>query len=129
MTVKHINPENVGKPAGPYTNVVETEDYVFISGQAPIEPKSGKLISGTFQEEAVLVFENIKNCLSSRGLSLADVVKVNAYLGELSYRQEFNELYQKYFQPPYPARTTIGCNLGGIKIEVDVIAYKGKEKK
>lgn len=128
MTIKYHNPDIVGKPAGPYTHMVETEDYVFLSGQAPIDIHSGKVFSGTFEEEAVMVFDNIKKILGYVNLQLTDIVKVNAYLGDLKYRDEYNQLYKQYFTPPYPARTTIGCLLGGIKIEIDVIAYKNKSE-
>lgn len=124
MTIKHINPDVLGEPASPFSNVVETDDYVYLSGQAPIIPETGDIFSGTFNEEATLVFDNIKKLLESVGLTLKDVVKVNAYLGTLEHREEYNKMYRQYFKPPYPARTTIGCNLGGMKIEVDVIAYK-----
>lgn len=123
MAVEHIIPEAIGAPAGPYTHVVKTDDYVYLSGQAPIEPQTGKVISGSFYEEATLVFENIKTCLDSVGLTFSDVIKVNVYLGDLAYREEYNELYQKYFKKPFPARTTIACDLGTMKIEIDVIAY------
>ena len=124
LAIKHHNPDKVGKPQGPYTNMVETDDYVFLSGQAPIDPVTGKIFSGTFREEATLVFDNIKKLLGNVGLKLTDVVKVNAYLGSLEYLKEYNEIYKEYFSEPYPARTTVGCMLGNIKIEVDLIAYK-----
>jgi 2-iminobutanoate/2-iminopropanoate deaminase len=124
MTIKYINPDHVGKPAGPYTHMVETEDYVFMSGQAPIDPKSGQLISGTFREEAELVFKNIINNLEYVGLTLRNVVKVNTFLGDIVYRDEYNDMYRQYFKEPYPARTTIACDLSTLKIEIEVIAYK-----
>lgn len=124
MSIKHINPDTVGKPAGPYTHMVETDDYLFMSGQAPIDPETGQLISGTFKEEAELVFKNIIGNLNYLGLDLSNVVKVNAFLGDIQYRTEYNELYQKYFKAPFPARTTIACDLGALKIEIELIACK-----
>ena len=88
MTIKHCNPSTVGTPAGPYTHLVETDDYVFLSGQAPIDIETGLVFSGTFEEEAVMVFENIKEILNYVGLTLSDIVKVNAYLGDLNDRDE-----------------------------------------
>jgi 2-iminobutanoate/2-iminopropanoate deaminase len=120
-----INPENMARPAGPYTHVVKAESYIYMSGQAPLHPETGTLFSGTFDEEAHLVFNNIKRGLEAAGASLNQVIKVQAHLGSLSYIQRYNELYREYFQPPFPARTTVGSDLGGIKIEVDVVAYTG----
>ncbi len=126
MSIKHINPGTVGKPAGPYTHMVETDDYVFMSGQAPIDPDTGQLISGSFKEEAELVFKNIISNLNFVGLDLTNVVKVNAFLGDINYRTEYNELYQQYFKEPFPARTTIACDLSTLKIEIEVTACKRK---
>lgn len=126
MMIKHINPETLGKPAGPYTHLVETDHYVYMSGQAPIDPNSGELISGTFKEEAELVFENIISNLKYVGLDVTNVVKVNTYLGDTEFRTEYNEMYKNYFKEPYPARTTIACNLSTIKIEIEVVACKKK---
>jgi 2-iminobutanoate/2-iminopropanoate deaminase len=106
--------------------MVETEDFVFMSGQAPIDPDTGQLISGSFIEEADLVFKNIINNLNALNLDLTNVVKVNAFLGDIGYRNEYNALYQQYFKAPFPARTTIACDLGGLKIEIEVIACKRK---
>ncbi|MBS3947032.1 MAG: RidA family protein [Dethiobacter sp.] len=124
MSIKHHNPETVGKPAGPYTHLVETDDFVFMSGQAPIDSDTGQLFSGSFKEEADLVFKNIIKNLNFLGLDLANVVKVNAFLGDIEFRDEYNELYRQYFKEPFPARTTIVCGLGTLKIEIEVIAYK-----
>jgi len=126
MSIKHINPDTVGKPAGPYTHMVETEDFVFMSGQAPIDPETGQLVSGTFQEEFELVIKNIIGNLNFLGLNLTNVVKVNSFLGDIQYRTEYNELYRRYFEPPYPARSTIACDLGSLKIEIEIIACKRK---
>lgn len=126
MSIKHINPDTVGKPAGPYTHMVETDDYLFMSGQAPIDPKTGQLVSASFKEEAELVFENIISNLNYLGMDLTNVVKVNAFLGDIQYRTEYNELYMQYFKAPFPARTTIACDLGNLKIEIELIACKNK---
>jgi 2-iminobutanoate/2-iminopropanoate deaminase len=127
MMPTYINPEQLAQPAGPYTHVVKAGQYVYISGQAPLDPITGQLISASFEEEAHLVFNNIMKALASVGATLKQVVKVQAHLGDLQFSKRYNELYREYFSLPYPARTTVGSDLGGIKIEIDVIAYSGDE--
>ena len=128
MDIKHLNPDSVATPKLPFSNVVVAGDFCFVSGQAALDPKTGELlIKGEFASEAKLVFENLLNNLAAVGLTAKDVVKVNAYLGDVSYIKEYNELYRKYFPAPHPARTTIGCLIGDIRLEIDCIAYmKGK---
>lgn len=121
---RHLNPESMPAPAGPYSHVVHAGDFVFLSGQAPLSPESGVLYHGTFEEEAELVFQNIKAALASVGLEFKDVVKVNAHLNDLNNGPAYNEMYKTYFKEPVPARTTVGSLLGDIKIEIDCIAYK-----
>ena len=123
MSVLYKNPTSMPPPAGPYSHLVQAGNLIFLSGQAPLDPASGKIYSGTFREEAELVFASIQKALSEVGATLKDVVKVNAFLGDLKYRDEYNVLYKKYFTPPYPARTTVGSELGEIKIELEEVAY------
>ena len=125
---KHLNPENVAPPAGPYSHVVEAGQYVFLSGQAPLDLETGELFHGTFEEEAILVFNNIKQALKSVNLDFSDVVKVQTHLGNLDHAIRYNEIYKEYFKEPFPARTTVGSLLGRIQIEIDCIAYKSLQK-
>ncbi len=124
MTANYINPKTMAPPAGPYTHVVQVGNFIYISGQAALHPESGELVSDSFQVEATLVFENIKRALAEVGATMKNVVKVQAHLGDRGYKEEYNSLYKQYFKPPYPARTTVSSNLGKIKIEIDVVAYK-----
>jgi len=126
MDIKHLNPDTVATSKLPFSNVVVASGFCFISGQAALDPKTGELmVKGEFADEAKLVFQNLLNNLAAVGLSAKDVVKVNAYLGDLSHIREYNELYRKYFPAPHPARTTIGCMMGDIRLEIDCIAYLG----
>jgi len=79
----------------------------------------------TIEEQAVQVFENIKAIVEASGATLADVVKVNVYLADLSNFGKMNEIYKRYFVEEYPARATIGAQLlGGMMIEVECTAVK-----
>ena len=101
---------------------------VYVSGQGPVDPVSGELRIGSFREQAELVFDNITTLLEAAGTSWANVVRVGVFLADLSNFGEMNEVYQRYLQKPYPARTTVGAGLsGGMLIEVDCIAVVPQE--
>jgi 2-iminobutanoate/2-iminopropanoate deaminase len=113
-------------PVGPYSAVVGFGDLIFVSGQGPLDPATGKLVSGTVQEEARQTLENIKNILEDVGSSMEHVLKVTAYLGDMDRFFDFNEVYAQYFPSAPPARTCIqaGRLPFDIKVEIDVIACR-----
>lgn len=120
-TLSRVRTEHAPAPAGPYSQAVCAGDLVYISGQRPSDPATG-VIPETFAEQANMVLGNLMRLLSAAGSSPAFTVKVNVYLSDLSYFDEFNTIYQRYFAPPYPARTTVGVMLRGILIELDALA-------
>lgn len=95
--------------------------FVFVSGQRPVDPVSGLIPEG-IGAQTIQVVENLAAILDAAGASLGDVVKVTAHLSDLALFEEFNAAYQQRFQPPYPARTTVGSQLRGILVELDAIA-------
>ncbi len=110
-------------PKGPYTPAIVAQGpMVFISGQGPVDPLSGEFRLGSFAEQAELTFQNIAALLEAAGSSWAQVVKVNAYLADMSHFAEYNQIYKKYLVEPYPARTTVQSSLSQIAIEIDCIA-------
>ena len=110
-------------PGGPYAQAICAGSTVYLSGQRPVDPATGA-IPGRFAEQANTVLGNLMQVLSAAGSSAAQIVKVTAYLADLSCFDEFNGIYEQYFSPPYPARTTIGARLRGILIEIDAIAVR-----
>lgn len=106
----------------PLSHAVWAGDLVFLSGQASTD-ESGRIIAGTFEEEMCRSFENCERVLHAAGGSLADAVKVTAYLASMEHRQQFNELYVSLFDAPFPARTTLPVDFGILKFEVDIVAY------
>lgn len=106
----------------PFSPAIRAGDFVFVSGQASVDD-SGAYIAGSFAEELDRSFSNVARILTAAGGSLDDVVQVKAYLGDISYRDEFNALYGSYFTSPMPARTTLSGGLGQLKFEIDVVAY------
>ncbi|PYO27189.1 MAG: deaminase [Candidatus Rokuibacteriota bacterium] len=114
------------KPIGPYSPGIIDVDFVFVSGQGSIDPATGTLQRGDVRSETRRVFENIKAILEAGGSSLAKVVKCNVYLRDMNDFEAMNEVYATYFEPPYPARTTIqaGALPGGIAVEIECIARR-----
>jgi reactive intermediate/imine deaminase len=126
MIKQKISTDRAPKPVGPYNQAIIAGNTIYVAGQVPINPRTGQLVTGTFEEQAVQTFENVKAILEAAGASLADVVRVGVYLADLSHFAKMNEIYTRYFSPDYPARTTIGAQLApNIQIEVDCIAVKG----
>jgi len=118
-----ISTEKGAAPTGPYSQAIVADGHqVYVSGQGPVDPLTGELQLGSFCAQAERTFENIGILLEAAGASWGDVVKVNAYLANMDDFAEYNEVYTRYFQAPYPARTTVQSDLKRIAIEVDCIA-------
>jgi len=116
------------KPVGPYSQAIVEGEFIFVSGQGPINPGTGSLELGDARAETKRVFENMKAILTAAGSSLEQVVKCNVYLRDINDFAAMNEVYQSYFSAPFPARTTIqaGALPGGIAVEIECIAKKSK---
>ena len=115
------------KPVGPYSQAIVEGDFIFVSGQGPINPGTGGLELGTVRSETKRVFENLRAILEAAGSSLDHVLKCNVYLRDINDFAAMNEVYQAQFSAPFPARTTIqaGALPGGIAVEIECIAKKG----
>ena len=125
MAKRIVFTEKAPKPVGPYSQAVISGDFVFISGQIPLDPKSSNVVEGGIEAQTVQVLENLKNILESIGLTLDDVVKISVFLSNLNDFQAFNRVYSKYFDKNLPARTTVQAGLMAVVLlEVDTIAKK-----
>lgn len=123
---KVITGKGVPKSNLPFSPALEVGEWVFVSGQASVDEK-GNIVQDTFEGECRRSFENVKKVLAGAGLTLDDVVQVRNYVGKQEDLGAFNEIYKEYFNPPYPARTTIMNCLGDLlKFEVEVVAMKPK---
>jgi 2-iminobutanoate/2-iminopropanoate deaminase len=118
---KTVTADKGPAPAGPYSHAVVANGFVFISGQGPVNPETGAM-PDAFAEQVRQTFKNVQTILEAAGSSLDDVVKVNAYVTDLTRFAEFNEVYKEFFQDDPPARTTVATALLGILVEVDCIA-------
>ncbi len=108
----------------PFSAAVEANGFVFVSGQASVDA-GGTIVPGTFEEEMRRSFQNVIDILECAGLGLENVVRVTSYVQDPDDGPAYNRVYREYFQPPYPARTTItSCLSSALKFEVDVIAVR-----
>jgi 2-iminobutanoate/2-iminopropanoate deaminase len=127
---KAIVTEKGPKPVGPYSQAVVEGDFIFLAGQGCTNPETGKLELGDVRSETMRTFENIRAILEAAGSSLDDVMKCNVYLRDIGDFADMNEAYTTFFTAPFPARTTIqaGALPGGIAVEIECIARKGRKK-
>ncbi len=116
-----VTVEGAPEPAGPYSHAVVADGLVFISGQGPVDPETGTM-PDAFADQVRQTLRNVQTILEAAGSSLDDVLKVSAYVTDLTRFQEFNEVYREFFQHDPPARTTVGASLLGFLVEVDCIA-------
>jgi len=112
-------------PQGAYSQGLRVGDFIFVSGQGPLDPDTGSVVGRSIEEQTARTLENIKAILEAAGASMADVVKVSAHLSDVELFPGYNQVYSRYFPDPKPARTTVGSQLMGIMVEIDAIAYVG----
>jgi 2-iminobutanoate/2-iminopropanoate deaminase len=122
---RSITSPDAPKPVGPYNQAVQAGNFLFVSGQLAIHPKTGKLAAADISAQTRQVLDNIKAVLQAGGYNLKNVVQTTVYLSSMTLFEEFNREYAKYFEPDFPARTTAACELkAGALVEVAVVAYK-----
>lgn len=112
-------------PAGAYSPAIRAGDFIFVSGQVPKDPATGR-IEGDVAQQTRVVLANLRAVLAAEGATLDDVVSVTAYLADIGDWEAFNAAYAELIRPPYPTRTTLGAGLHGFKVEVNAIAYLGR---
>ena len=125
MPKQQITTKSGASPIGAYSQGLRAGDFIFVSGQGPLDPVTGQIVGDTVEEQTARVLENIKAILEAGGATMADVVKVTAHLSDLSHFEGYNKVYATYFPNPKPTRTTVGSQLLGILVEIDAIAYVG----
>ena len=126
MQKQAIWPKNGPETKGPYSPAMVYGDLVFVSGQGPVDPQTGKFVKGDVKTEFRRAAENVRLILESANSSLKNVLKVTLYLADMDDFQKVNEVYKTYFGPVFPARTTLqaGRLPFDIKVEIDVIAHR-----
>ncbi|TCP14811.1 endoribonuclease L-PSP [Crenobacter luteus] len=113
---------------GAYSQAVKAGDTVYLSGQIPLDPTTMTVVEGGFAAEAHQVFKNLKAVCEAAGGDLNKIVKLNAFLTDLSNFATFNEVMGQYFAQPYPARAAIGVASlpKGVQVEADAVMVLGE---
>jgi 2-iminobutanoate/2-iminopropanoate deaminase len=125
--IERLSPPGVPSPRGPYSPAVRAGDFLFVSGQGPVDVANDRLSNGDIRHETRLVLGNIRRILEGCGASMADVVKCTVYLLDASEFAAMNEVYAEFFGDQKPARTTVEARfVAPMRVEIDAIAYKPK---
>lgn len=119
-----IYTDGAPKPIGPYNQAVKANGFIFVSGQIPLDPQTGELITGDIQKATSVVLTSIKNILEAAGSSLDKVVKVNVYLSDMNHFTQMNEVYSRFFTRDFPARAAVQVARlpKDVEVEIECIA-------
>jgi 2-iminobutanoate/2-iminopropanoate deaminase len=127
MLRKIIKTSDAPQAIGHYSQAVEAGGFVFVSGQIPIDPKTGNVVQGDIKTQTKLVMDNAKAILIAAGCSMPKVVKTTIYLKSMADFASVNEVYGGYFPSDPPARATIEVSRlpKDVAVEMDFIAWRG----
>lgn len=119
---KEIRHPDKQASTGAYSAGIEADGWLFVSGQGPLDLKTGQVCTGTIEEETRLTMQHIGKILAAAGCGFEDVVRCGCHLEDINDFERFNAAYAEFFSGAFPARTTVQSGLGGIKVEIDCIA-------
>lgn len=121
-----IYTEKAPAAIGPYSQAIETNGLLFLSGQIPVVPATGNFIEGGIKEQTAQCFENIKNVLAQAGLTTANIVKTTVFLADMELFADMNSVYATYFSADYPARSAVAVKAlpKGALVEIECIAAR-----
>jgi 2-iminobutanoate/2-iminopropanoate deaminase len=121
---KAILTDKAPKPIGPYSQAVRYGNLVFTSGQIPIDPVTGELVTGDIVRETEQVFTNLAAVLAAAGTDLGRAVRTTVFLTDMGQFGKVNEVYARHFREPFPARSTVQVAAlpKGVSVEIDVVA-------
>ncbi len=117
-----IKPQGGPSPGGAYVPGIRAGGFVFVSGQGPFDPVTGALVGETIEEQVDATLANIERVLQAAGCELSDIVRTDVFLADFAEFERYNEAYRKRLGGHLPARTTVGADIGGIKVEINAIA-------
>ncbi len=119
-----ISTDKAPQAIGPYSQAVRFDNLLFISGQIPIEPKSGEILKGNIKEQTKQILENLNGILIAGGSSLNSVLRTTIFLTNLEDYADVNEMYAQFFEKSMPARSTVQVSRlpMDVPIEIDAIA-------
>lgn len=121
MFTQAISSPNAPKALGPYSQAIKLGDFVYLSGQIPMDPSTGEIVPGGIQEQTQQVLKNIEAVLAEMDLEIRHVVKTTVFMTDLSEFDAMNQIYAVYFNEPFPARSTVQVAAlpKGAKIEIE----------
>jgi 2-iminobutanoate/2-iminopropanoate deaminase len=123
MTKRAVQTDGAPAPKGAYSQGVVANGFLFTAGLGPHHPETGEVVGSEVETQTERTIDNLEAVLAAAGLGLADVVKSTIHLADVRGDfAGFNAVYQRRFPSPYPVRTTVGSDLLGILVEIDVVA-------
>ena len=125
MTKKAIHTDDAPAAIGTYSQAIEVNDLVFLSGQIPLDPATMEVVDGDFEARARRVFDNLSAVAAAAGGTLDDVVKLTVFLTDLGNFATVNAVMEDYFRKPFPARAAVGVASlpKGVDVEADAILF------
>ncbi len=122
--LRPVHADGASPGTGGYTPALVAGDYVFVSGQGPLDPATLAVRGITIAEQTRFTLENVAALVQAAGGTVQNIVRCNCYLSSIDLFDDFTAAYERFFSHhPRPTRTTVGCELAGILVEIDCIAY------
>ncbi|MGM8211500.1 RidA family protein [Virgibacillus sp. W0430] len=125
--VKEIYTDKAPAAIGPYSQAIQAGDFLYVSGQIPVNPETGEVVDG-IEKQTTQVMENMKAVLEEAGASFAQVVKFTIFIDSMDDFATINDIYGSYLEKPYPARATVEVSRlpKDVLVEMDAVVYLGK---
>ena len=130
MIFKPILTDKAPQPVGPYSQAFKAGDWMFCSGQIPLDPKTSEIVGQNIEAQSRQALKNVKAVLQAEGLDFNNIVKTLVFLTDMKEFSRFNQIYESYFKDHKPARSCVEVSAlpKGVKVEVEAIAFAGKRK-
>jgi 2-iminobutanoate/2-iminopropanoate deaminase len=124
MEIYEINTEHAPRAIGPYSQAIRSGGLVFASGQIPLDPVSGAVVSGGIEAQARQALTNLLAVLAAAGAAPGNVVKTTVFIRDMNDFPKINEIYASFFSPPYPARSTVEVSRlpKDVLLEIEAVA-------
>ena len=126
--MKTISTKKAPAAIGPYSQAIQVSNFVYTSGQIPIDPATGVFVEGGIKEQTRQSLTNIKAILEEAGLSMTNVVKTTVFMADMNDFADMNAVYAEFFAEPYPARSAVAVKTlpKGALVEIEVLAEQAK---
>ena len=123
---KVISTDKAPAAIGPYSQAIQVGEFLYTSGQIPLDPKTGAMVEGGVPEQTTRVLDNLKAVLEAAGYAMADVVKTAVFITDMANFGAMNEVYAKYFEKDPPARSCVAVKSlpKDALVEIEVVAWK-----